>query len=146
MKEQLEKLLTILKMIGINDNIDFYKKSKKNHDYYYLKIKTVRKQSNNEAMLIFEEEIATLSLNIRINSNTLFEAYKLLNEEEKIPKYLNIINPCFEDNYMNSFVETCYFEIIINLKDFNGISDNYASIATILGKSRGTPTAKKYCL
>lgn len=140
----LEKLVKTIQIIANIDDIDFSSQSEKYNDHYYLNIIMVRKHSNSEAMMIIEEDIATFRLKIRINSNTLFEAYKLLNEEEKIPKNLNIINPCIEDDYMNSFVERQYLEIINNLKAFNGISDNYDAIARLFGKSHGYHTGKEY--
>ena len=97
----------------------------------------VRKHSNREAMMIIAEDIANMRLKIIIDSHKLFEAYKLLNEEEKIPKNLNIINPCVVDDYINSLVEVYYLEIINNLKVFNGISDNYDAIARLAGKCYG---------
>lgn len=144
MNNQLEKLVKTLKTIGTIDNVDFSYQSEKYHDDYYLNIKIVTKNSNNEAMMIIDEDIATMRLKIRINSNALFEAYKLLNEDEKIPKHFNIINPCDEDNYMNSFVEVYYLEIINNLKVFNGISDNYDAIARLVGKCFGYHAGKEF--
>lgn len=144
MNNQLEKLVKTLKIIGTIDNVDFSYQSEKYHDDYYLNIKIVRKHSNNEAMMIIDEDIANMRLKIRINSNALFEAYKLLNEDEKIPKHFNIINPCDEDNYMNSFVEVYYLEIINNLKVFNGISDNYDAIARLVGKRFGYHAGKEF--
>ena len=140
----LEKLVKTIQIIATIDDIDFSYKYEKYHDHYYLNIKMVRKHSNSEAMMIIEEDIATMRLKIIIDSNKLFEAYKLLNEEEKIPKNLNIINPCIEDNYMNTFVERQYLEIINNLKAFNGISDNYDAIARLFGKPHGYHTGKEY--
>jgi hypothetical protein len=142
MNNQLEKLVKTLETIGTIDNVDFSYQSEKYDDDYYLNIKIVRKHSNNEAMMVFKEDIATMRLKIRINSTALFEAYKLLNEEEKIPKHLDIINPCIEDNYMNSLVELCYLEIINNLKSFNGKSDNYDAIARLAGKCYGYHSGK----
>jgi hypothetical protein len=144
MNNQLEKLVKTLKTIGTIDNVDFSYQSEKYHDHYYLNIKIVRKHSNNEAMMIFEEDIATMRLKIIIDSHKLFEAYKLLNEEEKIPKNFNIINPCVVDDYMNSLVEVYYLEIINNLKVFNGISDNYDAIAKLAGKCYGYHFGKQH--
>jgi hypothetical protein len=146
MEKQLEKLVNTLKLIGTIDNICFSYKSEKYYDDYYLNIKIVRKHSNNEAMLIMEEDISTMRLKIRINSTLLFNAYSQLNEDEKIPEHLNIINPCAEDNYMNSVVELCYLEIINNLKAFNGISDNYDAIARLASNCFGYHSSKKYSL
>lgn len=144
MNKQLEKLVKTIQTIATIDDVDFSYKSEKHQDDYYLNIKIVRKHSNNEAMMIIDEDIATMRLKIRINSNALFEAYKLLNEDEKIPKHFNIINPCDEDNYMNSFVEVYYLEIIKNLKVFNGISDNYDAIARLVGKCFGYHAGKEF--
>ena len=144
MNNQLEKLVNTLKTIGTIHDIYFSYQSEKQQDDYYLNIKIVRKHSNNEAMMITEEDIATMRLKIRINSNALFEEYKLLNEEEKIPKKFNIINPCVEDKYMNSVVESRYLEIINNLEAFNGTSDDYNAIARLVGKSHGYHEGKEY--
>ena len=142
-ENDLEKLIKTLKIITTIDNIDFSYKSEKYHDHYYLNIKMVRKHSNSEAMMIIEEDIANMRLKIIIDSHKLFEAYKLLNEEEKIPKNLNIINPCVEDNYINSLVEIYFLEIINNLKAFNGMRDNYDAIARLAGKCYGYHIGKK---
>jgi NDP-sugar pyrophosphorylase family protein len=143
MNNELEKLVNTIKTIGAIENIDYSYQSEKQQDDYCLNIKIVRKHSNNDAMLIIEEDIAMLRLKIRINSNALFEAYKLLNEEEKIPKHLNIINPCIEDNCINNLVEVSYLEIINNLKAFNGLSDNYDAIARLVGKYYGNHIGKE---
>ena len=143
-QDPLEIIVTTLNVIGTIERINFYCESEKYHDDYYLKIKIVKEDSNNQAMAVFKEEIATLRLKIRIDSHKLFEAYKLLNEEEKIPKHLNIINPCVVDNYMNSLVELRYLEIINNLKAFNGKSDNYDTIARLAGKCYGYHIGKGY--
>ncbi|RAR73757.1 hypothetical protein [Flavobacterium aciduliphilum] len=137
MNNQLEKLVKTLKTLGTIDNVDFSYQSEKYHDHYYLNIKMVRKHSNNEAMMIFEEDIANMRLKIIIDNHKLYEAYKLLDEENKIPKQFNIINPCVEEGYMNSLVELYYLEIINNLKVFNGVSDNYDAIAKLAGKCYG---------
>jgi hypothetical protein len=144
MNKQLEKLVKTLKIIETIDNIDFSYKSEKHHDHYYLNIKLVRKHSNSEAMMIIEEDIANMRLKIIIDSHKFFEAYKLLNEEEKIPKIFNIINPWVVDDYINSLVEVYYLEIIYNLKVFNGISDNYDAIARLAGKCYGYHFGKPY--
>ena len=144
MNKQLEKLVKTLKIIETIDNIDFSYKSEKYNDHYYLNIKIVRKHSNSEAMMIIEEDIANMRLKIIIDSHKLFEAYKLLNEEDKIPKIFNIINPCVVDDYINSLVEVYYLEIINNLKVFNGISDNYDAIARLAGKCYGYHFGKPY--
>ena len=144
MNKQLDKLIKTLKIIGAIDNVDFSYISEKYHDHYYLNIKIVRKHSNKEAMSIIEEDIANMRLKIIIDSHKLFEAYKLLNEEVKIPKNFNIINPCVVDNYINSLVEVYYLEIINNLKVFNGISDNYDAIAKLAGKCYGYHFGKQY--
>lgn len=143
MNSQLEKLVSTLKIIGTIANIDLSFKSEKYNDDYYLNIKIVRKHSNNKAMSIMEEDISTMRLKIRINSTQLFKSYSQLNEDEKIPKYLNIINPCDDNDYMNSFVELYYLEIINNLKSFNGKSDNYDAIAKLSG-SFGYQIGKQY--
>jgi hypothetical protein len=143
MNKQLDKLIKTLKIIGAIDNIDFSYISEKYNDHYYLNIKMVRKHSNSEAMMIIEEDIGNMRLKIIIDSYKLFEAYKLLNEKEKIPKDLNIINPCVEDNYINSLVEIHFLEIINNLKAFNGTSDNYDAIARLAGKCYGYHIGKK---
>ena len=140
----LEKLVKTIQIIASIDDIDFSYQSEKYHDHYYLNIKMVRKHSNSEAMMIIEEDIANMRLKIIIDSHKLFEAYKLLNEEEKIPKNLNIINPCVVDDYINSLVEVYYLEIINNLKVFNGISDNYDAIARLVGKCFGYHAGKEY--
>lgn len=136
----LEKIVDALKVIGTIDNIDFSCKSEKHYDDYYLNIKIVRKHSNNDAMSIIEEDIANMRLKISIDSHKLFDAYKLLNEEEK---HLNIKNPNVEDNYINNLVEVSYLEIINNLKDFNGISDNYDAIARLVSKYYGNHVGKE---
>ncbi len=144
MNKQLEKLVKTIQTIATIDDVDFSYKSEKYHDHYYLNIKMVRKHSNSEAMMIIEEDLANMRLKIIIDSHKLFEAYKLLNEEEKIPKNLNIINPCVVDDYINSLVEVYYLEIINNLKVFNGISDNYDAIARLAGKCYGYHFGKPY--
>ena len=144
MNNQLEKLVNTLKVIGTIDNIDFSYQSEKYHDDYYLNIKILKKHSNNEAMLIIEEDVATMRIKIRIDSSALFKAYSQLNEDEKIPEQFEISNPCKIDAYMNNFVERDFLNIIQNLKSFNSVSDNYEVIARLLVKYCGDHFGKEF--
>lgn len=146
MKNQnpLEKIVETLNVLGTIENCSYSCISERFNEDFYLNITIFKKESNNEAMMIFEEQLTTMRLKIRIDSVALFAAYSQLDEDEKIPKHYEISNPCLNDAYMNSFIEVGFLKIIQNLKIFNGVSDNYDLIARILGKSYGYHSGKEF--
>lgn len=140
----LAKIIETLNVLEMIQNCHYSCMSERFNEEFYLNFSIFKKESNNQAMMIFEEQLVTMRLKIRIDCAALFREYSQLDEEEKIPKNYEISNPCLNDEYMNSFIEAGFLKIIQNLKFFNGISDNYDEIARILGKSYGYHSGKMY--
>jgi hypothetical protein len=140
----LAKIIETLNVLETIENCDYSRTSERFNEVFYLNFSIFKKKSNDHAMMIFKEQLATMRLEIRIDCAALFREYSRLDEEKKIPKNYEILNPCLNDEYMNNFIEGGFLEIIQNLKIFNGISDNYDVICRLIGKYHGYHSGKFY--
>ncbi|MFZ4740872.1 MAG: hypothetical protein ACOYLE_06880 [Bacteroidales bacterium] len=142
----MEELKNLEEIKNYLKSIEHFKKNvncEKNSDDYVVNIQSYTESTNNEEMIVYKTVQSSISINIHIDSNKLFEAYCNLKEDEKIPSQHNIVNPCIEENYLNFMLEHKYLKIMENLKMFNGETDDYYAIARLIGISRGYVLGKR---
>ena len=136
----MEEIKSIIDLNIYLESIKNYKVNvvcNRNSDDYEVTITAYSEHPNNEDMIHIKTIHSSKYISIHIDSNKFTEAYNNLNEEDKLPSQLNIINPCTKENYMSYMVESKYLEIMKKLKIFNGINDEYVSIAKLAKLARG---------
>ncbi|MFZ4414300.1 MAG: hypothetical protein ACOYOV_14550 [Bacteroidales bacterium] len=141
--EALQNLEDIIKYLKANEHFKKNVNCERNSDDYVVNIQSYAESTNNEEMIVFKTIQSSISINIRLDSNKLFEAYCNLKDDEKIPSQHNIVNPCIKENYLNLMFENKYLKIMENLKMFNGEYDDYDAIAKFIGISRGYVLEKR---
>ncbi|MCX6230906.1 MAG: hypothetical protein NTZ33_05130 [Bacteroidetes bacterium] len=141
---ELKKIQDLLDIFKTINGIKFDVICNRDSDDYHIRILLFTEENNDEAMLIIRKNILIMNFIIHIDSIKFFETYNNLKEDEKIPPQHNIINPCIEDNYMSYMVKWKFLEIMKNLKMFNGIKDDYISIAKLARIARGYVLCKPF--
>ena len=126
-----------------NEQFNFSYNCDRDFDDYFLKIEAFTTEQKMMSRLVH----SVCNFKIHIDSKKFTEAYNGLGKDEKIPSHHNIDNPCTNDKYMISFIESRFKKIIGYLKDYNCVADDYVSLAklsiiargSILGKMNNVP-------
>jgi hypothetical protein len=138
MKEfEVKNLQDLNDFFKSNEKLKFNNKCHRNGDDYLLRIEAYSEDVNNEAMHVFKDVESYTNIKIHIDSQKFMEAYESLGESEIIPPQHKIINPCSHEWYMPLFVEVAIEEILPLLGDFNGMKNNYYSLAKLAALKRG---------
>lgn len=121
-----------------NEKLNFNYSCQRSGDDYSLRIEAFSKEVNNLAMLVLEHPHSYAEINMHIDSQKFCEAYDGLDENEKIPAHYGFQNPAAHEKFMQILVEVSGKELLNHLKAFNGKKDDYAMLARLAVRKRGS--------